>query len=70
LGIKGKIDISVESQGSKKILPLEIKTGKPSFSAEHSGQVANNRFLNHFKGTVISSDFHLTRGMYDSQRYP
>jgi len=39
LGVKGKIDISVGVKGDSRVLPLEIKTGKPSFSAEHSGQV-------------------------------
>jgi len=39
LGIKGKIDLTVGVSGSQRILPLELKTGKPSFSAEHSGQV-------------------------------
>ena len=44
LGMKGKIDLTVETvQGpgskSKAILPLEVKTGKPSYSTSHQGQV-------------------------------
>ena len=47
LGVKGKIDLTVrvslpgkDKQGrTGKVVPLEIKTGRPTFSAEHSGQV-------------------------------
>lgn len=42
LGIKGMVDVSVDvrdSHGNKKIMPLELKTGRASFSAEHRGQV-------------------------------
>ncbi|XP_037077017.1 DNA replication ATP-dependent helicase/nuclease DNA2-like [Pollicipes pollicipes] len=42
LGIKGKIDLTVEVKCRKRasqVLPLELKTGRPSFSAEHQGQV-------------------------------
>ncbi|XP_050492574.1 DNA replication ATP-dependent helicase/nuclease DNA2 isoform X3 [Bombus huntii] len=41
LGLKGKIDISAEVKVNckQKIMPLEIKTGKPSFSLEHRAQV-------------------------------
>ncbi|GAB6028726.1 Tripartite DNA replication factor [Chamberlinius hualienensis] len=44
LGLKGKIDVTAEvtlhSRGkSRLILPLELKTGKASFSSEHRGQV-------------------------------
>ena len=42
LGMKGKIDLTVETvEGSKSkaILPLEVKTGKPSYSTSHQGQV-------------------------------
>ncbi|RXG72709.1 DNA replication ATP-dependent helicase/nuclease DNA2 [Armadillidium vulgare] len=40
-GLKGKIDLTVEAEvgNTSKILPLELKTGRPSFSAEHKGQV-------------------------------
>jgi DNA replication ATP-dependent helicase Dna2 len=49
LGLKGKIDLTVEvsnksknklnSNVERRILPLEIKTGKVSFSNEHRGQL-------------------------------
>ena len=43
LGMKGKIDLTVktESQGGKGsvVRPLEIKTGRPSYSHSHQGQV-------------------------------
>ena len=43
LGIKGKVDLTVQVRKTdgnhSKILPLELKTGRPSGSAEHRGQV-------------------------------
>ena len=52
-GIKGKIDLTVEThlkeEKSKKILPLELKTGKPSYSVEHKGQVCS-----HYSGPSFS----------------
>ncbi|XP_043283402.1 DNA replication ATP-dependent helicase/nuclease DNA2 isoform X2 [Venturia canescens] len=41
LGIKGKIDATVEVKinDRRRIMPLEIKTGRPSFSNEHRGQL-------------------------------
>nr|CDS15042.1 dna2 helicase [Echinococcus granulosus] len=43
LGVKGKIDMTVvcstNSQAPPFLVPLELKTGKPSFSFEHQGQV-------------------------------
>ena len=43
LGMKGKIDLTVktESQGGEGsvVRPLEIKTGRPSYSHSHQGQV-------------------------------
>ena len=43
LGIKGKVDLTIQvqkaSDNTSKILPLELKTGRPSGSAEHRGQV-------------------------------
>ncbi|CAL4122921.1 unnamed protein product, partial [Meganyctiphanes norvegica] len=40
-GIKGKVDLTVKTQmrGITKVMPLELKTGRSSFSAEHKGQV-------------------------------
>ncbi|XP_076435197.1 DNA replication ATP-dependent helicase/nuclease DNA2-like [Babylonia areolata] len=45
IGVKGKIDMTVEVEMGKagarkrKVLPLELKTGKASYSVEHKGQV-------------------------------
>lgn len=43
LGLKGKIDVTVEARcnsgQSLQIMPLELKTGRASFSAEHKGQL-------------------------------
>ncbi|XP_052810717.1 DNA replication ATP-dependent helicase/nuclease DNA2-like [Mya arenaria] len=43
-GIKGKIDLTVEArikgEPGKVTVPLELKTGKTSFSIEHKGQVS------------------------------
>lgn len=40
-GIKGKIDMTVRTRhkGVDKVVPLELKTGRASYSAEHKGQV-------------------------------
>lgn len=45
LGLKGKVDASVEVtiHGRSKLLPLELKTGKHSFSHEHKGQVRRDQ---------------------------
>uniref|UniRef100_A0A5K3F1A4 DNA replication ATP-dependent helicase/nuclease n=2 Tax=Mesocestoides corti TaxID=53468 RepID=A0A5K3F1A4_MESCO len=43
IGVKGKIDMTVVSRAAPEdkpcLIPLELKTGKPSFSVEHVGQV-------------------------------
>ncbi|XP_070169589.1 DNA replication ATP-dependent helicase/nuclease DNA2 [Polyergus mexicanus] len=41
LGIKGRIDVTAEVNinSKRKIMPLEVKTGKASYSPEHKGQV-------------------------------
>ncbi|KAH8269375.1 hypothetical protein KR018_008815 [Drosophila ironensis] len=42
LGLKGKVDVSVgvkNAQKHEEIIPLEIKTGRASFSMEHKGQL-------------------------------
>ncbi|XP_072744697.1 DNA replication ATP-dependent helicase/nuclease DNA2 [Anoplolepis gracilipes] len=41
LGIKGRIDVTAEVNinSKRKIMPLEVKTGKASYSLEHKGQV-------------------------------
>lgn len=37
LGVKGKVDLTVQVKDST--MPLELKTGKASMSLEHRGQV-------------------------------
>ena len=40
--MKGKIDVTVDytvKANTRNCVPLELKTGKPSYSAEHKGQV-------------------------------
>ena len=45
LGVKGKVDLTIrvelksDKAGPAKIVPLELKTGRPSGSSEHRGQV-------------------------------
>ncbi|XP_011868941.1 PREDICTED: DNA replication ATP-dependent helicase/nuclease DNA2 isoform X2 [Vollenhovia emeryi] len=41
LGIKGRIDVTAEVNinSRRRIMPLEVKTGRASYSAEHKGQV-------------------------------
>jgi len=41
LGIKGRIDVTAEVNinSKRKIMPLEVKTGRASYSPEHKGQV-------------------------------
>ncbi|XP_055844725.1 DNA replication ATP-dependent helicase/nuclease DNA2 [Episyrphus balteatus] len=41
LGLKGKVDVSVKihRSSSRNVLPLELKTGRASFSLEHKGQL-------------------------------
>ena len=44
LGVKGKVDLTIrvemKTDGAKaKVVPLELKTGRPSGSSEHRGQV-------------------------------
>ena len=41
LGMKGKVDATLEVtvNSKRRIMPLEIKTGRPSFSVEHKGQI-------------------------------
>ena len=39
-GMKGKVDVTVRSNQSQSAIPLELKTGRASYSAEHIGQVS------------------------------
>lgn len=40
-GVKGKVDVTVLTKydGKRKIMPIELKTGRASGSEEHRGQV-------------------------------
>ena len=60
LGMKGKIDLTVETnqQGlldTTTILPLEVKTGKPTYSTSHQGQVIYMGWT--FKDCCCSGDY-------------
>ncbi|KAL7288860.1 hypothetical protein TKK_0016832 [Trichogramma kaykai] len=65
LGLKGKIDLTVKvSYKSKnplnpaveqRILPLEIKTGKSSFSREHQGQLILYTMMMNMTGREVTS---------------
>ncbi|EDW02974.1 DNA replication ATP-dependent helicase/nuclease DNA2 [Drosophila grimshawi] len=39
MGLKGKVDVSVRVRNKKHPIPLELKTGRASFSMEHKGQL-------------------------------
>lgn len=53
LGLKGKVDVSVKS--AFNVLPLEIKTGRASFSLEHKGQVMMYVMMMQKMGYKVSS---------------
>ena len=62
LGLKGKIDLTVEVSdksknvaGGKRIIPLEIKTGKSSFSSEHQGQLILYTMMMNMTGREANS---------------
>ena len=65
LGLKGKIDLTVEvsdrSKGKlfpnagRRILPLELKTGRSSFSSEHQGQLILYTMMMDMTGRKIDS---------------
>ena len=57
LGLKGKIDVTVEVNVNKKrkIMPLEVKTGRSSFSAEHRGQIILYSLMLNTMGTKVDS---------------
>ncbi|XP_015178226.1 PREDICTED: DNA replication ATP-dependent helicase/nuclease DNA2 [Polistes dominula] len=58
LGLKGKIDVTVEVKlhsRKKQIMPIEIKTGRPSFSLEHRGQVILYIMMMAFMGQETDS---------------
>lgn len=56
LGLKGKIDATVEVKlynNYKKIMPLEIKTGKTSFYPSHKGQIYLYCLMLNILGTKV-----------------
>lgn len=62
LGMKGKIDVTVKIHPPnsfldvhQKLLPLEIKTGRPSFSLEHKGQLIIYQMMMQDLGKQIDS---------------
>ncbi|XP_037024244.1 DNA replication ATP-dependent helicase/nuclease DNA2 [Bradysia coprophila] len=58
LGLKGKVDVSVQVKkgNSRSSMPLEIKTGKPSFSMEHRGQLMlYQMMMSELEGKPINS---------------
>ncbi|XP_015607764.1 DNA replication ATP-dependent helicase/nuclease DNA2 [Cephus cinctus] len=57
LGIKGKVDATVEVRinDRRRIVPLELKTGRASFSAEHKGQIILYTMLMRYTGRDVDS---------------
>lgn len=64
LGLKGKVDVSVKVQRSRNgasktkslYMPLELKTGRASFSAEHTGQlIIYQMMMSEVEQTTIDS---------------
>lgn len=62
LGMKGKIDVTVKVnppnkffKSFQKLMPLEIKTGKASFSLEHKGQLIIYQMMMQDLGKQIDS---------------
>lgn len=62
LGLKGKIDVTVKVHppnkffdAFQKLMPLEIKTGKPSFSLEHKGQLLLYQMMMQDLGQKVDS---------------
>lgn len=53
LGLKGKVDVSIKTDF--QTLPLEVKTGRASFSLEHKGQVIMYIMMMQKLGYCVSS---------------
>ncbi|XP_045462614.1 DNA replication ATP-dependent helicase/nuclease DNA2 [Harmonia axyridis] len=53
LGIKGKVDVTIKN--GSQVMPLELKTGKSSFSLEHKGQVLLYIMMMNKLGYKVSS---------------
>ncbi|XP_016988566.1 DNA replication ATP-dependent helicase/nuclease DNA2 isoform X2 [Drosophila rhopaloa] len=57
LGLKGKVDVSVRVRNQRKeeIIPLELKTGRASFSMEHKGQLLLYQLMHSAQGRDTQS---------------
>ncbi|XP_053674014.1 DNA replication ATP-dependent helicase/nuclease DNA2 [Anopheles nili] len=66
LGIKGKIDatVSVRSENVRncEVMPLELKTGRASFSFEHKGQLALYEMMMNLVGHRVNAGLLLYLG--------
>ncbi|XP_033169254.1 DNA replication ATP-dependent helicase/nuclease DNA2 [Drosophila mauritiana] len=58
LGLKGKVDVSVKVKNQRQreeIVPLELKTGRASFSMEHKGQLLLYQLMHSAQGRDTQS---------------
>ncbi|KAI8033726.1 hypothetical protein M5D96_013509 [Drosophila gunungcola] len=58
LGLKGKVDVSVRVKNAlnkEEIIPLELKTGRASFSMEHKGQLLLYQLMHSAQGRETHS---------------
>ncbi|XP_068159372.1 DNA replication ATP-dependent helicase/nuclease DNA2 [Drosophila tropicalis] len=55
LGLKGKVDVSVKLAKQKQPIPLELKTGRASFSMEHKGQLMLYQMMQSAQGQETKS---------------
>ncbi|SPP78040.1 blast:DNA replication ATP-dependent helicase/nuclease DNA2 [Drosophila guanche] len=55
LGLKGKVDVLVSVNASINPIPLELKTGRSTFSIEHTGQLILYQMMNSAMGVETSS---------------
>jgi len=58
LGLKGKVDVSVKVRNhlrKEEIIPLELKTGRASFSMEHKGQLLLYQLMQSAQGRDTQS---------------
>ncbi|EDX02897.1 DNA replication ATP-dependent helicase/nuclease DNA2 [Drosophila yakuba] len=58
LGLKGKVDVSVKVKNQRQreeIIPLELKTGRASFSMEHKGQLLLYQLMHSAQGRDTQS---------------
>ncbi|KAL1386056.1 hypothetical protein pipiens_012889 [Culex pipiens pipiens] len=59
LGLKGKIDVTVDARCNSnqplQVMPLELKTGRASFSAEHKGQLVLYEMMMNLVGHKVEN---------------